>query len=121
MSRRARVDLARLAAEQRGRRAERLAKWFLRLKGYRILGERIRVRGGEVDIVARHGRTIVFAEVKARPDETSADAAIDAARLTRVRTAAHQLWPRYAKGADGARIDAVLIMPRRWPVHLKDI
>ena len=56
----------REAAEKRGRGAETLACWFLRLRGWRILARRARVPGGEVDIVARRGRTLAFVEVKAR-------------------------------------------------------
>ncbi|MEO0501369.1 MAG: YraN family protein [Pseudomonadota bacterium] len=112
---------AREQAERRGRRAETLAAWYLRLKGYRILGRRLRTRGGEIDIVARRGRTIVFVEVKARRDDISADAALVAPALARVRRAADGLWPRFAKGADGYRLDALVIMPRRLPLHLKNI
>ncbi|MBZ6377524.1 hypothetical protein B5C34_04490 [Pacificimonas flava] len=108
----------RRAAERRGRRAETTAAWFLRFKGYRILDRRVRVRAGEVDLVARRGATVVFVEVKARPDEAAADAAIAPGRLSRVRAAAEQLWPRYAEGAEGARIDAVILLPRRWPLHI---
>ena len=56
-------------AEKRGRRAETIACWWLRLHGWRILARRARVPGGEVDIVARRGRTLAFIEVKARATE----------------------------------------------------
>ena len=56
----------RAAAEARGRKAERRAAWWLRLHGWRILGERLRVPVGEVDLVARRGRTVAFIEVKWR-------------------------------------------------------
>jgi hypothetical protein len=44
--------LNRAAAEARGRKAERRAAWWLRLHGWRIVGERLRVPVGEVDLVA---------------------------------------------------------------------
>jgi putative endonuclease len=53
----------RQEAERRGRGAETLACWYLRLKGWRILARRARVPGGEVDIVARRLRTLAFVEV----------------------------------------------------------
>jgi putative endonuclease len=65
----------RSAAEQRGRRAEILALLFLSLKGYRILARRFRAAGGEIDIVARRGDLLIFAEVKAR---ATIDAALGA-------------------------------------------
>ena len=61
-----RSQMNRQAAEKRGRGAETLACWYLRLQGWRILARRARVPGGEVDIVARRGGTLAFVEVKAR-------------------------------------------------------
>ncbi len=49
-----------------GRRAEAAARDFLRRQGYRIIAERYRWRGGEIDLVAREGNTLVFIEVKSR-------------------------------------------------------
>ena len=46
----------RRRAEQGGRRAETLAAWWLRLKGYAILAQRVRTPVGEIDLVARRGR-----------------------------------------------------------------
>ena len=74
----------RIAAERRGHRGERLAAWWLRLHGWRIVGQRLRVSVGEVDLVARRGRTVVFVEVKwratatSRPGKASAVASSDA-------------------------------------------
>lgn len=109
------------AAERRGRGAESLACWYLRLRGWRILARRARVPGGEVDIVARRGRTLAFVEVKARADEHSAGFALDRWRLRRVATAVERLAPRYMREGDDVRIDAIFIVPRRWPKHLPDI
>lgn len=47
-----------------GLEGEEIAAEHLRAKGYAILHRRFRYRNGELDIVARHGRMIVFAEVK---------------------------------------------------------
>ena len=108
-------------AEQRGRGAETLACWFLRMHGWRILARRARVPGGEVDIVARRGRTLAFVEVKARSDEDAAAFALDEYRLRRVAVAAERLMPRYMDGIDEVRIDAIFILPFRWPRHLINI
>ena len=111
----------RQAAEKRGRRAERLACWYLRLKGWRILAQRARVPGGEVDIVARRGRTLAFVEVKARATEEAAAFALDAWRLRRVVVAAERLAPIYMCAGDDIRIDALFIVPGHWPKHLADV
>ena len=111
----------RHAAEKRGRGAETLACWYLRLKGWQILARRARVPGGEVDIIARRGRTLAFVEVKARADEATAGFALDEWRLRRVAVAAERLAPRYARAGDDMRIDALFIIPRRWPKHLTNV
>jgi putative endonuclease len=111
----------RQAAEQRGRGAETLACWYLRLKGWRILARRARVRGGEVDIVARRGRILAFVEVKARATEDAAAFALDDWRLRRVVVAAERLTPRYLRDGDDVRIDALFIVPGRWPKHMANI
>jgi putative endonuclease len=111
----------RQAAEQRGRGAETLACWFLRLKGWHILARRARVPGGEVDIIARRGRTLAFVEVKARATEAAAADALDAWRLRRVVVAAERLAPRFIRPGDELRIDAIFVVPGRWPRHLANI
>jgi putative endonuclease len=111
----------RQQAEKRGRGAETLACWYLRLRGWRILARRARVAGGEVDIVARRGRTLAFIEVKARSSEDAAGLALDEWRLRRVAAAAERLMPRYMRDGDEVRIDALFIVPRRWPKHLANV
>lgn len=49
-----------------GNYGEDLACRFLKKNGYRILERNYRIRGGEIDIVARAGDTLVFIEVKTR-------------------------------------------------------
>src|SRR6478672_9351887 len=82
------IEVNRQQAEKRGRGAETLACWYLRLKGWQILARRARVPGGEVDIVARRGRIVAFVEVKARASEEAAAMALDDWRLRRVAVAA---------------------------------
>ena len=50
----------RAIAEKRGRRGEAQAAWFLRLQGWRIVGERVKTPRGEVDLIARRGKTVAF-------------------------------------------------------------
>ncbi len=108
----------RAAAEARGRRAERRAAWWLRLHGWRILGERLRVATGEVDLVARRGRIVAFIEVKWRERPEDLDLAIDQYRLRRVAAAAEMLSSRFAGPRDDIRIDVMLLAPGRLPRHL---
>jgi len=111
----------RQAAEKRGRGAETLACWYLRLRGWRILARRARVPGGEGDIVAGRRRTLAFVEGKARATQEAAALALDEWRLRRVVVAAERLAPRYMREGDDVRIDAMFIVPRRWPRHLVNV
>lgn len=108
-------------AERRGRRGETIAAWWLRLHGWRILATRVRVRVGEIDIIARRGRTLAFVEVKARDSAGARDCAIDEYRLRRVARAAEMLSPRFARAGDVTRIDAILLAPGKLPLHLPNV
>ena len=113
--------MKRRAAEQRGRRAETIAAWWLRLHGWSIVARRARVSGGEVDLVARRGRVLAFVEVKQRSTRLAADWSLDEYRLRRVAAAAEQLAVRHARAGDVIRIDAVTIVPRRLPRHVPNV
>lgn len=111
----------RFEAEKRGRRGEAIAAWFLRLQGWRIVGERIKTPRGEVDLIVRRGKTVAFVEVKARTRRPDLATAIDAYRLRRVAAAAEILLPKYGKGTENMRIDVILVAPWRWPHHLRNV
>lgn len=110
--------MSRAVAERRGRRGEALAAWYLRLKGWRIVGQRLKTPRGEVDLIARRGRTVAFIEVKWRARAEELGLAIDARRMARVAAAAQTLAPRYAREGDDLRIDVILLAPGRWPHHI---
>ena len=113
--------MKRQRAERGGRRAETLAAWWLRLHGWRILARRVKLRGGEIDLVARRGKLVAFVEVKQRATADAAGMSLDRYRLRRVAAAAEALAPRYARPGDDIRIDAIFIVPRRLPLHLADV
>jgi putative endonuclease len=115
------VSNSRQAAERRGRRAETLAAWLLRAKGYRILAQRFRVAAGEIDLIARRGRTIAFVEVKARADRTAALEAVSPQQRRRIAAAAEGWLARHGDAADCTlRFDVVAVLPGRLPTHLAD-
>lgn len=51
---------------QVGNYGEEIACKYLQKQGYRILERNYRIRGGEIDIVAKDKDTLVFVEVKTR-------------------------------------------------------
>lgn len=110
--------MTRQQAEQRGRRGEWLAALYLRLAGWRILARRVKTPRGEVDLVARRGRTVAFIEVKWRKTVADLDLAIDNYRLRRVAAAVEAISHQYARDRDSIRIDVLLLAPGAWPRHL---
>ena len=110
----------RRVAEATGRRGERLAGWWLRLKGWRILDRRVRTPAGEVDLVARKGNLVAFVEVKARKTAAELDFAIDERRLARVAAAAELLMERYCLPGDDMRVDVLLLAPGTPPRHIEN-
>jgi putative endonuclease len=80
----------RRTAAALGKDAEDAAAAYVAGLGMRILGRNVRIREGEVDIVALDGETVVFIEVKARTNRRfgSALGAVDARKRRRLRAAA---------------------------------
>lgn len=116
---------ARRAARRRGRWAEALCVWHLRLRGWRVLARGFATgRGsgaGEVDIVARRGRVLAFIEVKARADLAGAAQAIGARQRARIDRAAESFLRRRPDLAGlSLRFDAMLVAPWRLPHHVTD-
>jgi putative endonuclease len=93
---------------QRGRAGEEAAAALLEAHGYRIVGRNVRLPGGEIDIIARDGETIVFVEVKARAGGTfgSAAGAVDARKRAKLRAIASD-WLQIAAPRAAARFDVV--------------
>ncbi len=111
---------ARRLAERRGRRAETLAAWLLRAKGYRILARRYRTPVGEIDLIARRARLVAFVEVKQRPSEAEAAEAVTSAGRRRIaRAASAWLAAHPAASTLDLRFDVIICMPGRLPRHIR--
>lgn len=102
-----------------GLRAEMLAAWLLRAKGYCILARRYKTPVGEVDIIARRGRTLVFVEVKARAmlaDALQCLSPQGQARTT--RAAQYYIASHAAQAAGDIRFDFIALAPPFYWRHL---
>jgi len=64
-----------IARQKLGKTGEDLACEELQRRGYAIVARRYRRRGGELDIIARDGATLVFIEVKTRDGRAFGEAA----------------------------------------------
>ncbi|SKA05555.1 YraN family protein [Consotaella salsifontis] len=112
---------ARRLAHARGHRSEWLAAWALRLKGFHIVERRYRTRLGEIDLIARRGDLVAIVEVKARGSLEAAMEAVGPVAQRRIEAAA-DLWLARQKdyGRLSLRFDIVAVLPRRWPIHIRD-
>ncbi len=108
---------------RRSHRSGLLAEWlalaYFTLKGYWLVAWRYKTPVGEIDLILKRGRRLIFVEVKARADADDAAHAVHAKNQSRVvRAAQHYLasHPRYAQHE--VRFDVCLIAWYQWPKHL---
>mgnify|MGYP001765838486 CR=1 FL=1 len=110
-----------LAARKSGRAAEVWAALILMLKGYRILGFRLRTPIAEIDLLAVRGRTLAVVEVKQRASLAAALEAVPQDQRERLRRAGRMLAARRpGLGQASVRLDLIALAPRRWPRHIID-
>ncbi len=108
------------AAHRRGLEAERLCLWSLRLRGYRVLAQRYRTPVGEIDLIARRGRTVAAIMVKARADAARAAESLLSKQRGRIaRALEHFLQGRPDLADSALRFDVMVVAPGRWPRHLR--
>ena len=94
----------------RGAAAEALAAEFLQARGLTITARNYRCRGGEIDLIARDGETLIFVEVRLRSDAAFGGAAESITKSKRRRlafAAAHYL--SRLNREPPCRFDAVLL------------
>ena len=92
---------------------------FLIAKGYRIVARRWKTPFGEIDIVARRRRALVFVEVKARDRADEAAEAVTERTKRRI-VAAAELWLAHHPDdiERDIRFDVMLVAPGRMPQHI---
>lgn len=96
-----------------GQRGENVAAKYLRNQGFKILVRNFRCNLGEIDIVARDGKTIVFVEVKTRVnDDPKPEEQVNNPKRHQITKAARFYMSRYGMPQPPARFDVVAIV---WP------
>jgi putative endonuclease len=96
-----------------GDRGENVAARFLRNHGYRIIMRNFECELGEIDIIAKDGRTLVFVEVKTRvDDEPTPETQVDEVKQHQLTKVAKFYLSRYGQPQPPARFDVVAIV---WP------
>ena len=99
-----------MGTRELGRFGEERAARYLRLRGYRIVETNYACRLGEIDLIARRGKYIVFVEVKLRKnaDFAAAREFVTAAKQQRIRSTA-ALWLSQHESELQPRFDVVEI------------
>ena len=102
-----------------GLSAESRAAALLIAKGFRILARRWKSPVGEIDIVARRRKLLVFVEVKARERLDDAAWSVTPRQRTRIVAAAEAWLAAYPdETVSDVRFDAMLVAPGRVPQHI---
>lgn len=105
-------DTTRTSRQRDGDQAEALTADYLERNGLRILERNYRVRGGELDLIALDGETLVFVEVRYRKSARfgGAAASIDARKQQRLIHAAQVYLLKHPRLANRpCRFDCVLL------------
>lgn len=103
-----------------GLSAESRAAALLIAKGYRIVARRWRSPVGEIDIVARRRRTLIFVEVKARLTHDDAAEAVIRRQQRRIIAAAEAWLASHPDDINyDLRFDVVLVAPKSLPRHIQ--
>lgn len=109
-----------MTPHKKGVLAEWLCCFVLLMKGYGIVARRKQTPLGEVDIVARRGKTFVFIEVKYRsalPHELP----VIKGQQQRIERAAQYIMKTHRNGkwVPNVRFDLIVVVPWQWPRHIQ--
>jgi putative endonuclease len=98
-----------ILAQSKGATGEQLAADYLRRQGLVLVERNFRVKGGEIDLICRDGKTTVFVEVRLRSNSSfgGAAASITATKQARLILAARHWLLRH--GETPCRFDCILL------------
>jgi putative endonuclease len=94
-----------------GAAGERITATYLQSRGYHILDRNVRLRSGEIDIVAEHRGCLVFVEVRLRRGAGAEIALESVARRKqdRLRRLCNEYCARLSVAPECVRIDVVAV------------
>ncbi len=110
-----------------GRQGEAATADYLRKKGYKVIEANYATRFGEIDLIAKKHKTVVFVEVKTRKNRRFANAfeAVNAKKQAKIRACAEQWLAENDPGGQlCARFDVVEVYindPAKPPFYLNHI
>ena len=108
---------------QQGSAAEDAALAFLQANGCRLVARNWHCPFGEIDLIVKHGKMLLFVEVKYRASRAFGGAAesITPAKLGKLTRSAEYYLQTHSDGHTPCRFDAVLIQggePPRWITNI---
>jgi putative endonuclease len=94
-----------------GKLGEKLAADLLKKRGYKIIETNYRCPRGEIDIIARHNKSLVFIEVRSKTslEFGTPEESITAVKRERIRTAARHYLQTHEGLPEQWQIDVVAI------------
>lgn len=106
-----------------GKKGEDLAARYLTNKGYQIIARNYRTPYGEIDIICRFHKVIIFVEVKTRTNKKYGlpEEAVTYKKKEHVRKAALAFLDSYDKPFGHMRFDVLGILLLKEHVHIEHI
>jgi putative endonuclease len=104
-----------------GQKSESLAAWYLKKIGYKIVEQNYRTPLGEIDIIAREKKTIVFVEVKSRRSTRYGNPkwAVTPKKQRKISMVALQYLKATRQTDARARFDVVAVTSNRDEPHIE--
>jgi putative endonuclease len=97
--------------KKKGEIGEQLAAGFLKKKGYRIIETNYRCRFGEIDIICRNKKCLVFVEVRTKgsADFGTPEESLNRTKLSHLSRAAEYYLQNHDKLPEQWKIDLVAV------------
>jgi putative endonuclease len=95
-----------------GSEAEDQAAEFLLREGYSLLGRRLKLPSGEIDVAAYEGDLLVIVEVKSTLGDYAPESRITDKKIARLAKATREFVATYDLRPNGIRFDVIVVSPR---------
>jgi putative endonuclease len=106
-----------------GRAGEARAAWFYRIRAFRVVARNASFRDGEIDLIVRRGRLLVFVEVKTRSEHHLGEPSesVDRPKQLRIMKCADVWLARHRPGDVDIRFDIISVVRTRWRFRIEHI
>jgi len=98
------------ATRTKGAEIEQAAEHFLKRQGLKAISRNYTIRGGEIDLIMRHGNVLVFVEVRYRANHihgSGAESITHHKQQRLLKTAQHYLQKHYGAAPPDCRFDVM--------------